>query len=156
MRLFHPWGREPKGGWSGACVSVSHVVRHRQESGFDGLGWVTLGPVMARQGPVWVLISVVHQYGTVERSVRAHRGLSGHIGFRRFSVGTLIWHDRTRRGSTDRIMGPLGAPFGPDEAPADHWRRHRTPLNRRLPSLGGPQLLLAQLRPPVLKLGIGQ
>ena len=26
-RIFHPWGREPEGGWSGSDVSVSHVVR---------------------------------------------------------------------------------------------------------------------------------
>ena len=28
-RLFHPWGREPEGGWSGSDVFVSHVVRPR-------------------------------------------------------------------------------------------------------------------------------
>ena len=135
-QLFHPWAHEPEGGWSGACVSVSHVVAHRQGSGFDGLGWVTLGPVRARQGPVWVRISVVHQYGTVERSVRAHWGLSGHMGFRRVSIGNLIWHDRTRRGSTDRSTVPYwctidvrthtgalrrphqGGPSGPNRSPA--------------------------------------
>ena len=26
-RLFHPWGREPEGGWVGLRRSVSHVVR---------------------------------------------------------------------------------------------------------------------------------
>ena len=31
-RLFHPWGREPEGGWSGSDVSMSHVVR-------PGLSW---------------------------------------------------------------------------------------------------------------------
>ena len=134
-RSFHPWAHEPEG-WSGACVSVSHVVGHRQGSGFDGLGWVTLeAPVRARQGPVWVRISVVHQYKTIERSIRACRGLPGHVGFRRVSVGTLIWHDMTdhmtRRGSTDRSTvpyrctidvrthtGPYGVPMGP---PGPRW-----------------------------------
>ncbi len=37
--------------------------------------------VRARQGPVWVRISVVHQYGTVERSIRACRVISGSDGF---------------------------------------------------------------------------
>ena len=32
---------------------MSHVVRHRQGSGFEGLGWVPLGPKRAHQGPVW-------------------------------------------------------------------------------------------------------
>ncbi len=48
------------------------------------------------------------------------------IGFRRVSVGTLIWPDGTRRGSTDRSTvpyrctidvrtntGPHGVPTGP-------------------------------------------
>ena len=81
-----------------------------------------------------------------------------------FFVGTLIWHDRTRRGSTDRSTvpyrctidvrthtgpygvptGPPGAPSGPDGPPADRRRHRRTPLNRRLPGLGGPPLLSAQ------------
>ena len=52
-RLFHPWGRKPKGEGSGSDVSVSHVVRPRQGLGFEGLGWVQLGPKRARQGPVW-------------------------------------------------------------------------------------------------------
>ena len=142
-------GARARGGWSGACVSVSHVVGHRQGSGFDGLGWVTLGPVRARQGPVWVRISVVHQYGTVERSVRARRGLSGHIGFRRVSIGTLIWHDRTRRGSTDRSTvpywctidvrthtGPYGVPTGPPGA-----RRDPTGPRRTAGGTVGPRLI---------------
>ena len=118
-RLFHPWAHEPEGGWSGACVSVSHVVGHRQGSGFDGLGWVTLGPVRARQGPVWVRISVVHQYGTVERSVRARRGLSGHIGFGRGSVWVLIsivlgsTSIRVSRAIPQGSSGPVGPPEGP-------------------------------------------
>ena len=102
---FIPGRTSQRGGSTGACVSVSHVVGHRQGSRFDGLGWshwVPSGHVRVPYGPVWVRISVVHQYGTVERSIRARRGLSGHIGFRWVSVGTLIWHDRTRRGSTDR------------------------------------------------------
>ena len=68
-------------------------------------------------------------------------------------------HVVTRWGSTGRLtvpyrctidvwthMGPYGVPTGPPEARRDPTgpRRHRrTPLNRRLPGLGGPQLLLA-------------
>ena len=83
-RLFHPWGCEPEGGWSGSDVSVSHIVRPRQGSGLMGLVgslWVPSGHVRVPYGPVWVRISVVHRYGTVESSVRARRIPSGHIGF---------------------------------------------------------------------------
>ena len=37
----------------------------------------------------------------------------------------------------------LRAPLVPDGPPADRRRHRQTPLNRRLPGLGGPQLLLA-------------
>ena len=51
--------------------------------------------------------------------------------------------------------GPYGVPTGPLEphrdptvprTPADRRRHRRTPLNRSLPGLGGPQRLLAQPR----------
>ena len=44
----------------------------------------------------------------------------------------------------------LRAPSGSDRPPADCQRHRRTPQNRRLPSLGGPQLRLAQPRLLVL------
>ena len=78
--------------------TVPPAVRRRSV----GSGQAPGGPVGAPEGPVWLRISIVHQYGTVERSVRARRDLLGHIGFRWVSVGTLIWHDRTRQGSTGR------------------------------------------------------
>ena len=103
-RLFHPWAREPEGGVVRRLRSVSHVVRPRRGSGFEGLGWVPLGPghVRAPYGSVWVRMSIVHRYGTIESSIGAHRVPSGHIGFRRVSVGNLFWHNGTRGGSTDR------------------------------------------------------
>ena len=70
---------------------------------------------------------------------------SSHVGscraktaFRRVSVGTLFWHDGTRRGSTDRSTGPYRCtidvrtpwarhgvptgPLGPRRAPTDPRR----------------------------------
>ena len=41
--------------------------------------------------------------------------------------------------STQALRGPSGA----NGRPADRRRHGRTPFNRRLPGLGGPQLLLA-------------
>ena len=52
-QLFHPLGREPERVVVGRRRSVSHVVRPRQGSGFDGLGWVPLRPRRAHQGTVW-------------------------------------------------------------------------------------------------------
>ena len=156
--------------------------------------------------------------------------------FRRVSVGTLFWHDGTRRGSTDRSTGPYrctidvrtpwarhgvptgppgprqgssgpvgpyrvptgfrrnpdlarrtptgldgsldcpvsvhdsctdpygtfrrphgpsGGPSGPDYwPPADPRRHHRTLFHRRLPGLGGPQLLLASAVAMVCRGGV--
>ena len=94
----------------------------------------------------------------------------GHIGFRRVSVGTLFWHDGTRRGSTDRLTvqywctidvrthtGPSGVPTGPPWARRDPTDLRRTAggtVGPRLmeppPGLGGLQLQLAQ---PWLQVG---
>ena len=153
--LFHPWVHEPKGGVVGRRRSVSHVV-----SRLDGFGWVPLGPVRARQGSVWSRMGPYISRTPIRDSRVTRQGSSGHIGFRRVSVGTLFWHDGTRRGSTDRSTvpyrctidvrthtGPYGVPTGPPGArrdPADRRRHRRTPFHRSLPSLGGPQLLLAQ------------
>ena len=46
-------------------------------------------------------------------------------------------------GTLRRLHGPSGGPSGPDGPPADRRRHRRTPFHRRLPGLGGPQLLLA-------------
>ena len=144
-------GARARGGVVGRLRSVSHVVGPRQGSGligWVGSRWVPRGHVRVPHGPAWVRISVAHRYGTVESSVRAHRGLSGHIGFRRVSVGTLIRHDGTRWGSTDRPTvphrctidvrthaGPSGVPTGPPGPRRDPTDPRRT--------AGGPQLLLA-------------
>ena len=89
--------------------------------------------------------------------VGSHRAISGSDGFpSKPCLGTTgpdgaRWIARLSRvgaqliytdpyGTLRRPHGPSGAPSGPDV----HRRRHRrTPLNRSLPGLGGPQLLLA-------------
>ena len=73
-------GAEPEGGWSGACVSVSHVVGYRPGSGFDGLGWVTLGPVRARQGPVWSRMGPYISRTSIWDSRAIRQGPSGPVG----------------------------------------------------------------------------
>ena len=92
-------------------------------------------------------------------------GLSGHIGFQRVSVGTLIWHDGTRQGSTDRLTVPYwctidvrtpwarhGVPTGPPgprRDPTAAWRPAGGTVRLIFigaPGVGGPQLLLAQPR----------
>ena len=76
-RLFHPWGCEPEGGVVRLRRSVSHVVGHGH---LLTSGWVPLGVVRARHGTVWVCISVVYRYGSIESSIRARRVPLGHIG----------------------------------------------------------------------------
>ena len=152
-------GRTSQRGVFGRRRFVSHVVRHRQGSGFDGLRCVPLGPVRACQGPVWSRMGPYISRTSIRDNRAICQGLSGPVGFRRVSVGNLIWHDRTRRGSTDRSTvpyrctidvrthtGPYGDPTGPPGPRRDLMGPRRTPLNRSLPGLGGPQLLLAQPR----------
>ena len=102
---FIPGGASQRGG-AGRRRSVSHIVRPRQRSGFEGLGWVPLGPKRARQGPIWSRMGPYISRTPIRDSRVIHQGSSGPIGFRRVSVGTLIWHDRTRQGSTDRSTVP--------------------------------------------------
>ena len=88
---------------------------------------------------------------------RQHRWLrrvpSGHIRFRRVSVGTLFWPDGTRRGSTDRSTVPyrcaidvrtpwahhgvLMGPLGPRRAPTA--ARQPAGGTVRLLFIGGPR-----------------
>ena len=86
-RLCHPWGREPEGGVVGRLRSVSHVVRHRQGSGFDGLGWVPLGPKRARQGPVWSRMGPYISRTPIRDSRVIRRGSSGPVGPYRVPTG---------------------------------------------------------------------
>ena len=58
--LFHSWAHEPEGGWSGANVSVSHIVGPGQGSGLMGL----LGSRWVPSGHVRVLYGSVYQSNT--------------------------------------------------------------------------------------------
>ena len=110
LAVMSSLGARARGGVVGRRRSVSHVVRHLQGSGFDGLGWVPLGPKRARQGPVWSRMGPYISRTPTQDSRVIRRGArrvpSGHIGFRKVSVGTLIWHDSTRWGSTDHSTVP--------------------------------------------------
>ena len=60
--------------------SVSHVVRPHQGSGFEGLGWVPLGPKRARQGPVWSRMGPYISRTPIRDSRVICRGSSGSVG----------------------------------------------------------------------------
>ena len=109
MRLFHPWGREPEGGVVGRRRSVSHVVRHRQGSGFDGLGWVPLGPKRARQGPVWSRMGPYISRTPIRDSRVIRRGSSGPVGPYRVPTGFRRNPDLARRDPTG-LDGSLDCP----------------------------------------------
>ena len=81
MRLFHPWGREPR-----LWRSMSHVVGHGH---LLTSSWVPLGPIRARRGPIWVRILGLHRSGSSSLPsglVWGHRTISAEIevpsGFR--------------------------------------------------------------------------
>ena len=57
-------------------------------------------------GPVWVRTSIVHQYGTVERSVEPRRVLSCQNRVPTETRRNPIWPDGTRRAPTDHSTVP--------------------------------------------------
>ena len=145
-------GARARGGWSGACVSVSHVVGHRQRSGFDELGWVTLGPVRARQGPVWSRMGPYISRTPIRDSRVIRRDASGPVGPYRVPTGfrrNPVWYNRTRRVSTHHSTvpywcmidvrshtGPYGGPTGPPGL-----RRDPTGFRRTAGGTVGPRLI---------------
>ena len=58
------------------------------------------------EGPVWVRISIVHRYGTVERSVEPRRVPSCQIRVPTETRQNPIWPDGTRPALTDRSTFP--------------------------------------------------
>ena len=98
---FIPGGASQRGG-----------VRPHQGSGFDSLGWAPSSPMGARRlpwGSARVRFSIVHQYGTIERSFESFQVSSGHIGFRLVSVGTLFWHNGSDWFPSEPCLGTIGA-----------------------------------------------
>ena len=81
--------------------------------------------------------------------VRARQVASGHIGFRRVSVGTLFWHDGTRQGSTGRSTVlyrctiDVRTPWARHGVPTGHLGPRRDPTEPRRTSGGtvGPRLI---------------
>ena len=73
-------GARARGGVVGRRRSVSHVVRPRQGSGFDGLGWVSLGPVRALQGPIWSRMGPYISRAPIRDSRVIRQGSSGPVG----------------------------------------------------------------------------
>ena len=116
-RIFHPWGLELEGEWSGSNVSVSHVVRPRQGPGFEGLGWVPLGPKRARQGPVWSRIGPYISRTPIRDSRVIRGGSSGPVrpyqvptGFRRNPVLARIGSRIDRLARNKDQMNPTACP----------------------------------------------
>ena len=98
--LFHPWGREPERE-VGRLRSVSHVVRHRQGSGFDGLySWVPFGPKRARQGPVWSRMGPYISRTLIRDSRVIRQGPLGPDGSYRVPTGFRRNTDLARRDPT--------------------------------------------------------
>ena len=64
------------------------------------------GPVGTPEGPVWVRTSIVHRYGTVERSVDPPRVPSCQDRVPTETRRNPIWPDRPRRALTDHSTVP--------------------------------------------------
>ena len=82
-----PGGASQRGGVVGRPRSVSHVVRPRQGSGFEGLGWVPLGPKRARQGRVWSRMGPYISRTLIRDSRVIRQGPSGPVGSYRVPTG---------------------------------------------------------------------
>ena len=83
---------------------LSGVRRCRRRSA--GSRRASGGPVGTPEGPVWVRTSIVHRYGTVERSVEPCRVPSCQIRVLTETRRNPIWPERTRRISTDESADP--------------------------------------------------
>ena len=158
MRLCHPWGREPEGGWSGSDVSVSHVVGHRQGSGlmgWVGSRWVLSGSRMVPYRSVYQSYTDTGQSSDPPGLVGSLQAISASDGFpSEPCFGTMGPVGARRIARLSRIgarlmYGPPGHATAPPRAldlglVGTRWTTGGTPFNRGLPGLGGPQLLLAQ------------
>ena len=80
-------GARARGGVVGRLRSVSHVVRPRQGLGFEGLGWVPLGPKRVRQGPVWSRMGPYISRTLMRDSRVIRQGPSGPVGSYRVPTG---------------------------------------------------------------------
>ena len=95
---FIPGGTSQSGRVVRLRRSMSHVAGPGHMLTSD---WVPSSPVGAPWGPVGLRTFVVHPYESMESSIRARRGPSGHIGRSRGSVRTPIWHDMPCQGLPD-------------------------------------------------------
>ena len=105
---FIPGGARQTGGLGAA------VTRHTWPDPVRGKGLTrTTGPISARQVPAWsrmgpyISRTLIQSLIQVSRVIRL--GKSGPVRsywFQGVSVGTLLWHNRTRGGSTDRLTVP--------------------------------------------------
>lgn len=83
---------------------LTHVVRTRQGSGFEGLGWVPLCPKRSHQGPygpIWMCISMTESYTDTGQS----SDISRLVSFRRTKSGSNGFPSESCFGT----MGPDGA-----------------------------------------------
>ena len=144
--LFHPWAHEPEGWVVGRQRSVSHFVRSHQGSGFDGLGWVPLGPKRARQGPVWSRLGPYISRTPIWNSRVICRGSSDPLGPYRVPTGfrrnpVLARRDPMIPDGARRIarLSRIGARlmYGPIRDPTASPRALQRPVGTRW-APGGP------------------
>ena len=139
-------GARARGGVVRLRRSVSHVVGHGH---LLTSGWVPLGPVRARRGSSGTRMGPYLSRTPIRDNRVICQGLSGPVGpyrlksgFRRVSVGTLIWHDRPRQGLTDQSTVPyrcttkIRTPQGPYGNPTGRQEPRRDSTGPRRPAGG--------------------
>ena len=116
----------------GGRAPAFSVARCRTQSGvrLDGLGWVPLGPVRVRQGPVWSRIGPYVSRTPIRDSRVIRRGSSGPVGPYRVPTGFHRNTDLARRALSS-LDGSLDCPVSTHDWFTDS---HRTCLLYTSPS----------------------
>ena len=138
-RLFHPWGREPEGGWSGAyvpCRTLSDTVRDQALMGWGESRWVPRGHSRVPYGSVYQSYTDMGQSSDPSGLVGSRRAMSGSDGFPSEPCFGTTGPDGARRIARLSCIG-VRLMFGPIRDPPASPRALRSPVETQQAS-GGP------------------
>ena len=140
-RLCHPWAHEPE---RGGRAPAFRVARCQTPPGvkLDGFGWVSLGPVRARQGPLWSRMGLYVSRALIRESRVIRRDSSGPVGPCRVPMGFRRNPDLACRDPSG-LTGRSTVPYRCTIDVRTPWARHDVPTGppgpRRDPTgTGGP------------------
>ena len=99
-------GRTSQRGMMGRRRDVSHITRPRLGLGFDGIGWVQLDPVGARQVHIWSHMSLYISCAPIQVSRVICQGLLGFVRSYRVPTG-FHWNPDLARKDPICVDGSL-------------------------------------------------